>query len=428
MRNIIKLAAFALSFVALFSCSDNEEYYEQYLSDIKYSSKISNLQGQVGVEKVFLNWTNPNDKVAERIHIEYGEGKVFETEDMVSECVIDGLDSGAGYNFDVYTLDRYGNKSVGSSIYLLPVTREYVDNFVSKVTTVQPVFTLQDGTLTATWPALDGNTFLRYAGEMSYSYTIDGATVTGENNSGDASSETLIIPGIDKPVKVKLDYTMQYYPIISGKVINDIVEITEQQEVEIVFSDEKIYAQIGADQYGRVTTIPYDHIGDFNDSNYAFWHLFDGSQDANWGCWVCVAGNPYNGGAWPISLTFDLSKSRAVSSIEVWGWEGFNAYPREFKVWGANEIASDKPDSYWDITNPGEWQNDWTLLADVTVPDDVQQPGYKGDINPEAISVRYVRIQIFSVFNHPAWQPAPFVGIGELIFKEQLPPGLIIKK
>ena len=107
----------------LSSCTKSIETYDEFSGRIRYSSKISNLEGQIGIEKVVLNWINPEDKIAKKIRIEYGDNLFIETESMVSTYTIKDLTSGGGYKFTVYTVDEYGNKSIGSDIFLVPYNK-----------------------------------------------------------------------------------------------------------------------------------------------------------------------------------------------------------------------------------------------------------------------------------------------------------------
>ena len=108
----------------------------------------------------------------------------------------------------------------------------------------------------------------------------------------------------------------------------------------------------------------------------------------------------------------------------MWSWENFSQYPRSFEVWGTDKLENGKPNTYWATTIPGEWQKDWNKLAFCEVTGNLILPGFKFEINPDEVNVRYVRILIHGVYkpvNHVR------VGLSELIFYEQLPPRLIVK-
>ncbi|HMM17942.1 MAG TPA: hypothetical protein PKC47_10515, partial [Petrimonas sp.] len=66
----ITISLFLLATISLFllsGCSDLDENYRHYLNDIKYSSRVLQLNGKIGVEKVSLSWINPEDHVAKKI-------------------------------------------------------------------------------------------------------------------------------------------------------------------------------------------------------------------------------------------------------------------------------------------------------------------------------------------------------------------------
>lgn len=419
-----------ISFLLLSGCSDLDENYRHYLDDIKYSSRVQELTGKIGVEKVYLTWTNPEDNVAKNIRIEYGSDMYIETESLVSSIVIDDLTSAVGYNFTVYTLDDFGNKSIGSSIFLTPVTQTYIDSYISRLTTIQPKFSIENDTLVAKWESLTDNSFLLYTGHIDYSYSIDGETFTGSSNNGDSNEEIVKIPGISSPVNITLNYSMHYQPIIGNNILIDTIPKSEVAQLEVVFSEGTVYEKVDGSKINRYFGIPYDNSTEFS-AWYLFSHLFDGSNSDN-NSWVSSSpdvdpakgGNKENNSQWPLSFTVDISSAKEISHIEIWGWENFSQAPKRFEVWGTDIIDNSQPASYWQTLVPSGWQNNWHLLAQCEVIGNLTLPGYKFQINPQKAKVRYIRIVIHEVFkpvNHVR------VGMSELIFTELIPPRLIVK-
>lgn len=148
MKKILNYSFIFLIVIATVnSCSDLDENYSHYLKDIKYSSRVRELSGEIGIEKVRLSWINPEDHVAKRIRIEYGNDMFIETESLISSITIEDLTSAVGYSFSVFTLDAFGNKSIGSTIFLTPVTQTYINSYVDRLTTIQPKFSMQDNIL-----------------------------------------------------------------------------------------------------------------------------------------------------------------------------------------------------------------------------------------------------------------------------------------
>lgn len=419
-----------ISLLLLSGCSDLDENYRHYLDDIKYSSRVQELTGKIGVEKVYLYWTNPEDHVAKRIRIEYGDSLYVETESLVSSITIEDLTSAVGYNFTIYSLDAYGNKSIGSSIFLTPVTQTYIDSYISRLTTIQPKFSIENDTLVAKWESLTDNSFLLYTGQIDYSYSIDGETFTGSSNNGDSNEEKVKIPGITSPVNITLNYTMHYQPIIGNNILIDTIPKNEVAQLEVVFSEGTVYEKVDGLKINRYFGIPYDNSTEFS-SYYLFSHLFDGSSAENQS-WVSSSphvdpvngGNRENNSQWPLSFTVDISEDRDLSHIEIWGWENFSQAPKRFEVWGTDMIETDKPQSYWQTITPGDWQNQWHKLAECEVVGNPTLPGYKFEINPQREKIRYIRILI-----HEVIKPVDHVRVGmsELIFYELLPPRLIVK-
>lgn len=431
MKTYFKFSYLFFIFIVVFSsCTDLDENYNQYLDDIKYSSRISNLTGKIGIEKVQLIWNNPDDLVAKRIRIEYGDSLFVETEDMVSSYTISDLTSAAGYNFTVYTLDAYGNKSVGASIFLAPVTSAYIESYVNRLTSVQPTYSIENNSLIIKWRNMTENAFFRYTGQIDYTYSINGQSYSGESNTGNINEETVIIPNITSPTTVDFNYTMMYNPIVNNVLIEDVVPKTENAEIVIEHSTGKEYAKLPGSIYTRIFNIPYDNTTTFSQW-YDFNHLFDGNGGDN-NSWVSSSpdvdpingGNKQNNSQWPLSITLELSQEKILSHIEMWSWENFSQYPRSYEVWGTDKVESGKPNSYWATTVPGEWQNDWHKLGQCEVPANLTLPGFKFEINPNELNVRYVRIVIHGVYkpvNHVR------VGLSELMFYELLPPRLVVK-
>lgn len=431
MKKILNYSFIFLIVIATVnSCSDLDENYSHYLKDIKYSSRVRELSGEIGIEKVRLSWINPEDHVAKRIRIEYGNDMFIETESLISSITIEDLTSAVGYSFSVFTLDAFGNKSIGSTIFLTPVTQTYINSYVDRLTTIQPKFSMQDNILFIKWENLTENAFLWYTGKINYTYSVDDETYTGSSDTGNNNEETVIIPDIHSPINITFDYVMYYQPIIGNNLLIDTIPKSESAEIVIDYSSGDIFEKIEGSKISRYFGIPYDNTTEFS-SYYLFAHLFDGSSSDN-SSWVSSSpdvdplkgGNKENDSQYPLSFTVDISDEKELSHIEIWGWENFSQAPKRFEVWGTLSIEPDKPQSYWETINPGDWQDDWYKLADCEVVGNPTPPGYKFEINPNREKIRFVRILVHEVFkpvNHVR------VGMSELMFYEQLPPRLIVK-
>jgi hypothetical protein len=112
----------------LWGCSKMEDNYKQYIEETIYPGKVSNLKAQIGIERVYLKWDAPTDPKSSRIMVKYTETDSVITDSIVTKITISGLTESRGYEFDVSSLDDYGNKSVSSFVTVKPFSKIYVDN------------------------------------------------------------------------------------------------------------------------------------------------------------------------------------------------------------------------------------------------------------------------------------------------------------
>jgi len=100
------------------SCDDMEDNYEQYLEEIIYSPRVTNLSAVNSFKTVTLSWDNPQSNIAQKIIIRYDEEEILYNE-MVNTAIVKNLEV-KGYEMSVYTLDADGNYSVPALIYVFP--------------------------------------------------------------------------------------------------------------------------------------------------------------------------------------------------------------------------------------------------------------------------------------------------------------------
>lgn len=99
------------------SCSDMEDNYEQYLEDVPtYSPAVRNLRA-VSPEagSLTLSWD-----IVDETHLIKGieivakktatSFETYKVDEVVTEYTVSGLDL-QGYEFSVYTIDGFGNRS-----------------------------------------------------------------------------------------------------------------------------------------------------------------------------------------------------------------------------------------------------------------------------------------------------------------------------
>ena len=158
----------------LASCDNMDELYKDEKVDYSiYSTKVEGLGAQSGFKRALLTWTNPDDEIAKTIKISYNEGEsVINVNEMVDEYIVNDLAAGT-YNFEVRTLDKWGNES-------LPVTKSV------KVYGDQDAEYLARPSITITYDEAKQTHILKFAGvssamsmwggKMEFTLTHDGVT------------------------------------------------------------------------------------------------------------------------------------------------------------------------------------------------------------------------------------------------------------
>lgn len=209
-----------MTLLCFFSCSDMDENYKEHVPEINYSGKIKNLRGYVGYERVYLAWDNPIDQKSKRIRIEY-DSTFVEYESLKDSVVIENLDSGSGYEFLIFTLDEYGNKSVATSKTMLPVSKAFI-NSIPKPNI--KVLENKDGNVVFDIKGLT-NSLMKFSGLINYHCESNsGSIITGAQEYPQEGGDVILtINGLKKNENytVKLDFMI--YPIVSNNLTMDIV-------------------------------------------------------------------------------------------------------------------------------------------------------------------------------------------------------------
>ena len=225
-------------------CEKMDSNYKQYLNEYDYSGKISNLRCYLGYERIILAWDNPIDQKSKTILIEYEDGKQQkEYDSLVDSVSIDGLTSGSGYSFTVYTLDNVGNRSVPVSITALPVSKAFVESLDAPTCNLVQT---KEGLYAIRWSNLS-SILMRFAGTIKYEIKgADGFVKSGveeveiydtdkEGNKTlkEVSDFTLPIEGLQKGVEYTVNFTVPVWPI-SGKIVTvDTIELSQEVKVKI---------------------------------------------------------------------------------------------------------------------------------------------------------------------------------------------------
>lgn len=215
--------------LCLFSCSDMDENYREHVPEFNYSGKIKNLRGYVGFERVYLAWENPLDQKSKYIRIEY-DSTFIEYDSLIDSVVIENLNSGSGYEFFIFTVDDYGNKSVASSKTILPVSKTFV-NSIPKPNI--KVIENKDGNVVFDIKGLT-NSLMKFTGLINYQCeSSSGSVIAGsqeyQENEGDV---ILSINGLEvnENYTVKLD--LMIIPIVSNNLTMDVVPKSVSLELQ----------------------------------------------------------------------------------------------------------------------------------------------------------------------------------------------------
>lgn len=241
--NYLSVWICVLLLIAGFSgCDDMNSNIEQYMQEYNYSGKVTKLRYYIGYERVILAWDNPTDQKSKTILIEYDTDKKHKTYDTLVDSVsIDGLTSGSGYDFSVYTQDASGNLSVPVSITALPISEEYVKELDPPTCTMVKA---TGGGYALKWSNLS-SILMRFAGKITYQITgKDGFTANGEINVDvykdvkgvktlqEINDYTLPVAGLKAGVEYTVTYNTSVWPISSKIITVDIVTLPNTSTVK----------------------------------------------------------------------------------------------------------------------------------------------------------------------------------------------------
>lgn len=124
---IFFLSLICATALTLTSCGEMDDNYEQYLENIPtYSPAVRNLKAiSPEAGSLTLSWEIVDDTnlikgiqiVAKKTATDM---KTYEINEVVTEYTISGLDL-QGYEFSVYTIDGFGNRSIPVSATFTPI-------------------------------------------------------------------------------------------------------------------------------------------------------------------------------------------------------------------------------------------------------------------------------------------------------------------
>jgi len=118
MKKIISILAIVCSVMMITACSDMDDNYREYLDNVPtYSPAVRNLKA-VSPEagSLTLSWTIVDEtNLIKAIQIVAKKTatstKTYDINGVATEYTINGLDL-QGYEFEVYTIDGFGNRSI----------------------------------------------------------------------------------------------------------------------------------------------------------------------------------------------------------------------------------------------------------------------------------------------------------------------------
>lgn len=214
-----------------FSCEDQDEIYKQYLTETVYPGRADSLRTYIGIEKVYLGWDAPTDAKAERMVVKYGATDSIVSETIVDTMVVTGLGSGDTYNFEVFSIDKDGNRSIKLYADLYPVSNDWISK---NMLLARPIISPTDGvkvtSLTFSWPSLS-NDVMQYKDGLEFTLTDENGNdllIEPENitNNVDNGIVRVIVNNINPEETYTAKYKMVFSPNVDNKVILDTTPLS----------------------------------------------------------------------------------------------------------------------------------------------------------------------------------------------------------
>ncbi len=239
MKTIKSMITVAILIVSLsyFGCDSMDDNYKQYLNEYNYSGKIDSVRVYPGFERVILAWNNPKDQKSKTIRILYGpDSTAVNYDTLVDSVSIDGLNTGTGYEFIIYTLDAHKNLSVPTSITAFPVSQAFVNALAPPSVIVQVIGADQYISLVGTT-----NVLMRFAGDIEYTVTAAGGfSRSGKVQLSDMEGEAQInlpVAALGIPFLPPGEYTFEYsisvFPIVGNRASVDKTWLKNTQTVTV---------------------------------------------------------------------------------------------------------------------------------------------------------------------------------------------------
>ncbi|MDR2472460.1 MAG: hypothetical protein LBD53_02690 [Tannerella sp.] len=398
--NTILGVIFAL--LAFSACDGMTDNYKQYVESGEkvYPAKANFVQAFSGKNRIRLQWLITSDPSITSAVIYWNNKRdsknitVNRTSgvDTVS-VMLDNMPEQT-YNFEIYSTDADGNKSVAAQIIGTVYGDKYRNTLLNRA--IQKIEATDDGDLNIVWGSAETGNISQtviYTDNKGNKQTVE-ATV---NNS-----ETLLeAPDFDKSFIMATVFMPDSFALDTFMVTAQTVSFTVQETS----------AEIDRSKFS-VKDLPGDHSENNNATN---------SLDRIWTNDYGTAGTPFISKAWaltacddlvpfPYWFTIDMGAAYNISELTLYQRGGADLYKNSnlklFEIWGAAEVD----ENY----NPNEHNNvfddNWILLSqcEIVPPTDagtwaaVAAEGHTYDlrVNGQLQNIRYLRIKAID-----NWQP-----------------------
>jgi len=229
MKRILFFIITALSIAA---CSKMTDNIDKYTAEERiYPGKYEIASVRIGYERVEIDLIRAGRVPSSMIHlgsaistvVEY-DNKILYIDSLCSWVNITGLTEEKNYHFKIYTLDKYGNKSVPQEVSATP----FLDVDLNSISLPSPTLKYSTESETSpiydahvSWPSGLNSSMLFFIG-LDYSFSDkDGKLYEGEQTG----AVTFDAPNLLKEEATFVTLTARVVPIITNVAIRDTLEI-----------------------------------------------------------------------------------------------------------------------------------------------------------------------------------------------------------
>lgn len=359
----------------LIACSKMNEPYEKFLEggEHTYAKKTDSIWVLPGNERAKLVWVTTEAPNVSN-YVIYWHNKIDSiavpantTASDTNSIIIEGLTEG-NYTFEIYSIDKDGNSSVGTEVVGQVFGPTYTGSLSNrKIKAIQS----------------KGDIF------QSEWYDTDSTNITTAVKYTDTlgTVKVIYLPSDSNILKFPSDFdpTVQFYFQSSYRPVSNAIDTF----AATYYDSSKVTKVLVNKGFWKEAFLPNDTKAR---SNCPLSWLWDGKP----------AGYPevfYTGSdAMPCTFTIDLGKEyKQLTQMEEWGRsEGYHN-PKAFEVWGIADTTNASTEL--PASDPG-WKDEsiargWTLLTEVARNDN-GVAGWVADINSGETAVRYIRIRVLS--------------------------------